>query len=103
MSGINPISGNSWPTPSLSASTAAGKEKAPEKDGFSQALRGYLGQVDGDQQAASQAIGDLLTGKSQDVLSVVTSMAKADLSFKLLMGVRNKVIDAYRQTINMQI
>jgi flagellar hook-basal body complex protein FliE len=30
-------------------------------------------------------------------------VAKADLSFKLLMAVRNKVIEAYKQTINMQI
>jgi flagellar hook-basal body complex protein FliE len=103
MSGINPISGNSWPAAGLSPSAAAGKDKAAEKSAFGEALRGYLGQVDEDQQAASQAVRDLLGGKTQDVLSVVTTMAKADLSFKLLMGVRNKVIDAYRQTINMPI
>jgi flagellar hook-basal body complex protein FliE len=34
---------------------------------------------------------------------VVAAVAKADMSFKLLMGVRNKVIEAYRQTMNMQI
>jgi len=34
---------------------------------------------------------------------VVTEVAKADMSFKLLMAVRNKVIEAYKQTINMQI
>jgi flagellar hook-basal body complex protein FliE len=103
MSGINPISGNSWPAAGIGSSAATGKDQAAGKSGFGAALRGYMGQVNGDQQAASQAISDLLTGKSQDVLGVVTTMAKADLSFKLLMGVRNKVIDAYRQTINMQI
>ena len=51
----------------------------------------------------AQAIQDLLTGRSQDPLPVVTAMAKADLSFKLLLGVRNKVIEAYKQTINMQV
>ena len=46
---------------------------------------------------------ELLTGKSEDVLPVVTAVAKADLSFKLLMGIRNKVVEAYKQTMNMQI
>jgi flagellar hook-basal body complex protein FliE len=30
-------------------------------------------------------------------------MSKADLSFKLLLGVRNKVIEAYKQTLNMPL
>jgi len=49
------------------------------------------------------AIRDLVTGKTQDILPVVQAVAKADLSFKLLVGVRNKVIEAYRQTMNMQL
>ena len=55
------------------------------------------------QTAAANAAQDLLTGKTDDVLPVVQAMAKADLSFKLLMGVRNKVIEAYKQTMNMQV
>jgi flagellar hook-basal body complex protein FliE len=46
---------------------------------------------------------DLIAGKTEDVLPVVNAVAKADLSFKLLMGVRNKVIEAYKQTMNMQV
>ena len=55
------------------------------------------------QQASEVAVQHLLTGKSQDILPVVAAVAKADLSFKLLMGVRNKVIEAYKQTMNMQV
>ena len=44
-----------------------------------------------------------IVGETQDVVPAVAAMAEADISFKLLMGVRNKVIEAYKQTMNMQI
>jgi len=59
--------------------------------------------IDQDQQASASAIRDLIAGKNQDTLPVVQAMAKADLSFKLLMGVRNKVIEAYKETMRMQV
>jgi flagellar hook-basal body complex protein FliE len=70
---------------------------------FGEMLKGALGKADGTQQGAVSAVQNLLAGKSDDLLSAVTAMSKADLSFKLLVGVRNKVIEAYKQTMNMQI
>jgi flagellar hook-basal body complex protein FliE len=34
---------------------------------------------------------------------VVAAVAEADVSFKLLLGIRNKLIEAYKQTMNMSI
>jgi flagellar hook-basal body complex protein FliE len=101
MSAISPISGSS----ALSAYAAAQAASKPAGDGgqFGQLLSRAVGAVNDQQQAGAQAIQDLLAGRSDDVLSVVTAMAKADLSFKLLLGVRNKVIEAYKQTMNMQL
>jgi len=45
----------------------------------------------------------VLSGKSEDITSVVSAVAKADMSFKLLVGVRNKLIEAYKQTMNMPL
>ena len=70
---------------------------------FAQTLKDYVNMVDQQQRGAGMAIQDLVSGKSQDVLPVVTAVADADMSFKLLIGVRNKVIEAYKQTMNMQI
>jgi len=82
----------------------AGGQNSPDlKSGFGQMLRSCIDKVDGDQHVSTAAIQDLLSGKTQDVLPVVAAVAKADLSFKLLIGVRNKVIEAYKQTMNMQI
>jgi len=70
---------------------------------FDEMLRNCVERVEKDQQASTAAVEDLLSGKTQDVLPAVAAAAKADLSFKLLIGVRNKVIEAYKQTMNMQI
>lgn len=59
--------------------------------------------VDDLQQASNLSIKDLLSGKNADITSTVASVAKADMSFKLLVGVRNKLIEAYKQTINMPL
>lgn len=63
----------------------------------------YISKVDGLQHASDVSIKDLLAGKNEDIVSVVSAVAKADMSFKLLVGVRNKLIEAYKQTMNMPL
>jgi flagellar hook-basal body complex protein FliE len=70
---------------------------------FGKLINKYVESVDADQQSSNDAIKDLLSGKTQDINTVVAEVAKADMSFKLLVGVRNKVIEAYKQTMQMQI
>ena len=99
---VNPIQG---PVPSMPSPQAAGagqKGSTPKLD-FAGKLKHYVGQVDAAQQASAGTVEDLLSGKTQDILPTVAAVAKADMSFKLLIGVRNKVIEAYKQTMNMQI
>jgi flagellar hook-basal body complex protein FliE len=54
------------------------------------------------QQESDTSIVDLLSGKQQDINAVVASVAKADMSFKVLVGVRNKLVEAYKETMKMQ-
>jgi flagellar hook-basal body complex protein FliE len=70
---------------------------------FGKAIRDSLEKVNGQQQQSDASIVDLLSGKQQDVNTVVASMAKADMSFKLLVGVRNKLVEAYKETMRMQV
>lgn len=85
-----------------SAAPLAGGEAAGGGN-FGEMLKSALQQADAGQQGSVSAIQDLLAGRSDDLLSAVSAMSKADLSFKLLVGVRNKVIEAYKQTMNMQM
>lgn len=70
---------------------------------FGNTIKEYVAKANDLQQDSENSIKDLLTGKNQDINSVVASVAKADASFKLLVGVRNKIIEAYKETMKMQI
>jgi flagellar hook-basal body complex protein FliE len=77
-----------------------------DKPGFSNAVKAvenYISKVEEQQQASDMSIKDLLSGRNEDITAVVSAAAKADMSFKLLVGVRNKLIEAYKTTMNMQI
>jgi len=72
------------------------------KPGFTDTVKQSFSKINGMQEEANTSILELLSGKQQDVNSVVASVAQADMSFKLLVGVRNKLIEAYKETMKMQ-
>jgi flagellar hook-basal body complex protein FliE len=77
-----------------------------KKSGFAKTVKAagdYISGVDDLQQTSDASIKDLLSGKNEDITSVVSAVAKADMSFKLLVGVRNKLIEAYKQTMSMPL
>jgi flagellar hook-basal body complex protein FliE len=81
-----------------------GNEKQPgDFSGAVKALDKYLSDVDKMQGQSDMSIQDLLSGRNEDIASVVAAVAKADISFKVLVGVRNKLIEAYKQTMSMQL
>ena len=53
--------------------------------------------------SATEAIEDLATGQRDDVESVLIATQKADTAFRLLLQVRNKMIDAYDEVRQMRI
>ena len=97
--GIQNIGAIQWPQ-AIQGPARGGQNQAGR---FGQMLEQAVNGADADQQQAVSAVQDLLTGKTDNSLPVVNAAAKADMSFKLLMGVRNKMIEAYKQTINMQV
>ena len=90
---------NSAPTPIADITTA----KKPDFADTIKAVGKYISKVDDLQQASDMSIKDLLSGKNADITSVVSAVAEADMSFKLLVGVRNKLIEAYKETMNMPL
>ncbi|MFP4141165.1 MAG: flagellar hook-basal body complex protein FliE [Planctomycetota bacterium] len=102
MPGIQPTSGvvnAQW----SQAAQQIGKTEMTPKANFSDLIKDAIQTVDGEQQQSSSMLQDLLAGRRQDTMAVASQVAKADMSFKLLMGVRNKMISAYKQTMNMQV
>jgi flagellar hook-basal body complex protein FliE len=92
--------------PNMPAPLPSAPPAGPGQPGFLNAVEAagkYVSKVNDLQQTSDASIQDLLTGKNNDITAVVSAVAKADTSFKVLVGVRNKLIEAYRQTMNMQI
>ncbi len=55
-----------------------------------------LDEVNRLQMEADQGVQDLYAGKTDDVASVFSAVNKAGVAFDLLMEMRNKLMDAYR-------
>jgi flagellar hook-basal body complex protein FliE len=55
------------------------------------------------QLAADRAARELAAGRNKNIHETMLMMEKADMSFRLVMQVRNKVIEAYREIMRMQV
>ncbi len=90
-------------SPAQAAPTKVHSTEDLKQEPFGNKILDSLNKVNQHHQDANASIVDLMTGKQQDINSVVASVAKADMSFKLLVGVRNKLVEAYKETMRMQI
>jgi flagellar hook-basal body complex protein FliE len=71
--------------------------------GFSAVLNGILGANQQATVAADAAIRDLATGNAQDLHTVSLAVAQADLSFRLILELRNRLTEAYQEVTRMQL
>jgi flagellar hook-basal body complex protein FliE len=69
---------------------------------FVDTLRSALNQVSAVQDDASAKVSSLLRGDGEDVHTAMLASEKADLSFQLMMQVRNKILSAYQEVSQMQ-
>jgi flagellar hook-basal body complex protein FliE len=75
----------------------------PAAPSFKDILLENLKQVNRLQQEATTAVEDLATGKRNDVEGVLIATQKADLAFKMMLSVRNKVMAAYEEVKQMRV
>jgi len=94
----------SAPPPSLDAATGTGAAGATAAPSFSQLLHGALGEVDGAISSANAKAQAFASGDQGMQLSdVMVSLEQANLSLQLASSVRDKVVAAYANIMNMQI
>lgn len=82
------------------------KLESPAEEGqgsFSQILRSAVAEVNGNQQQADAAIRDFLSGHETNLHQTLLSLEKADISFKLMMQVRNKLLDVYNEIMRTSV
>lgn len=71
---------------------------------FSQALKAAIDQVNQAQEQAQQMTENFTAGKENvNLQDVMINLQKANLSFQQMVQVRNKLVSAYNDIINMQV
>lgn len=70
---------------------------------FKNFLLDSIHQVNSMQQDANQAVEQLATGGEVSPAEVFTAVQKADLAFRMMMQVRNKLVQAYQDVQNIRV
>ena len=69
--------------------------------GFVDALRQQVEQVDQMQKTADVSINDLASGRRKTLHETMIAVEQADISFRMLMAVRSKIVNAYQEVMRM--
>ncbi|HTS78617.1 MAG TPA: flagellar hook-basal body complex protein FliE [Bryobacteraceae bacterium] len=82
--------------PAAPQSTASG-------GAFQSAFADAVSKVESFQQNAQSSVNRFLSGEGEELHKVAISTQQAELSFQLFMQVRNKIVAAYNQVMQMQV
>ena len=94
---------NSIYQPMSLPAAAPGKTPAAGGASFASFLADSIGEVNSMQQAADQAVEALISGEDVNPAEVLTAVQKADIAFRLMMQMRNKIVQAYQEVQNIRV
>ncbi len=75
----------------------------PDRGSFGNMLSGAINQVEQDHNLANRSVEELALNKGKEIHRTMIEMEKAEISFKLLMQVRNKIVSAYETIMRMPV
>lgn len=77
--------------------------REPAGPAFKESLVAEIKKVDEMQRHADRAIEDFATGERDDLENVIIATQKADTAFRMLLQVRNKVMEAYEEVKQIRV
>lgn len=91
-------------TADLAAGKSTSSAQASEGADFAQALQGALAQVSQAQESAQQMAQQFSSGDANvNLQDVMINLQKANISFQQMVQVRNKLVTAYQDIMNMGV
>lgn len=84
------------------ADTTALRPATPSAPGFRDVLHSAIDDIQQLEGQAEAKVAGVIAGNGADVHSALIAVEKADLSFQLMMQVRNKIVSAYEEISRMQ-
>ncbi|DAB39492.1 MAG: flagellar hook-basal body complex protein FliE [Sulfuricurvum sp.] len=89
-------------TADLLANKSGNTVEASSTD-FAQELKNALGNVNQMQVDGERAMSDIATGSVKDLHQAAIAIDKAEISMKLMLEVRNKALNAYKEITRTQM
>jgi flagellar hook-basal body complex protein FliE len=78
------------------------RSAATSEPGFRNVLHSAIDDIQQLEGQAETKVAGVIAGNGADVHSALIAVEKADLSFQLMMQVRNKIVSAYEEISRMQ-
>ena len=95
----------SIPLPPLppTATALGASQETTGGESFKHMLLDSIQQVNAMQQDADRSVEALATGEDVNMAEVLTAVQKADIAFRMMMQIRNKLVEAYQQVSNIRV
>ncbi len=105
MSNINNISGltQNIIKQAGSKNLAAAEQRPGEKVSFSETIKDFLSAVNQSQKTAGKKVADVVEGKSENLAEAMTRLEESKLNFQLLLEIRSRLLDSYKEIQRMQV
>lgn len=101
---MSQIHGIGSAVPAIPDLASAGSAVSPSASGgFMDSLKAAIDKVNDAQLQGGQAVDALLTGQTQDIHRTMVALEQANVSFQLMMQIRNKLVSAYEEVQRMQM
>lgn len=94
---FNPIQNVSRQAFDVATSGDSGFKPSASDSQFMDTLKNAMDEISSLQGDADDKVSQLLSGSGQDVHSAMIAVEKANLSFQMMVQVRNKIVQAYQQ------
>jgi flagellar hook-basal body complex protein FliE len=96
------------PAPGVDLTTALGQPggvaaSQPSSDSFGNVLGRLVEEVNSKQNAAANAVQSLQSGGNVSLHQAVIAMEEANVSFQLMVEVRNRLLESYQEIMRMQL
>ncbi|MFH1853555.1 MAG: flagellar hook-basal body complex protein FliE [Candidatus Neomarinimicrobiota bacterium] len=80
-----------------------GESGAVESKSFKDTMMDFLKAADGGQKAAADQVEAVVQGDSESLHQAMSALEESRLNFQLLLEIRNKLLDSYKEIQRMQI
>ena len=81
----------------------AGKAGRPDGPSFADSMKELFLSVNDKAAVADSKVSEIITGEADDLHNAMIALEEANVSFQLMLEVRNKMLEAYQEINRMNI